>query len=75
MGYTWMNGVFTIIKLWKEGKMTEKASIKSLPIWVTMPRFTIHLWSVEVFAGIGSVIGKSIRMDAHTTAGVNREAA
>lgn len=43
MGYTWMNGVFTIIKSWKEGKMIEKELIGRLPIWVTMPRFPIHL--------------------------------
>lgn len=43
LGYTWMNGVFAIIKSWKEGRTIEKQQIRRLPIWVTMPEFPIHL--------------------------------
>lgn len=38
------------------------------------PKFS-HSWSSEVFAGIGSVLGKPIKMDVHRAAGINREAA
>lgn len=55
--------------------MIEKAKIRNLPIWVTLPNFPIHLWNKEVFAGVGSVLGRPIRLDAHTAAATNKEAA
>lgn len=55
--------------------MIEKAKIQRLPIWVTLPNFPIHLWNEDVFAGVGSVLGKPIRMDAHTPSAINKEAA
>lgn len=42
---------------------------------MTLLEFPIHLWNSKVFAGIRSVLGKPIRMDAHTAVGVNHEVA
>lgn len=70
-----MGGVYTIVRGWKEGKGLAKEKIETLPIWVTLPNFPIHLWDTGILSSIGSVLGVPIRMDAHTARAPNSEGA
>lgn len=74
-GDTWMNGVYTMVKNWKVGKAIEHARITRLPIWVGLPNFPAHIWSPEVFSAIGSVLGRPVKVDAHTAMGPNANGA
>ncbi|KMZ73678.1 hypothetical protein ZOSMA_1445G00020 [Zostera marina] len=70
-GDTWMNGVYTIVRSWVEGRSIENEIITSLPVWIHLPEFPMHLWCPEVFSAIGSVLGTPVKADAHTTKGPN----
>ncbi|KMZ66869.1 hypothetical protein ZOSMA_286G00030 [Zostera marina] len=70
-GDTWMNGVYTIVMSWVEGRSIENEIITSLPVWIHLPEFPMHLWCPEVFSAIGSVLGTPVKADAHTTKGPN----
>ncbi|KMZ74506.1 hypothetical protein ZOSMA_127G00270 [Zostera marina] len=72
---TWMGGVYTLIRSWKEGKGIGKESIESLPIWVSLPRFPKHLWDTPTFSSIGSVLGIPLRVDAYTAKAPNDDGA
>ncbi|KMZ69886.1 hypothetical protein ZOSMA_203G00080 [Zostera marina] len=72
---TWMRGVYTIVRGWKEGKGSARERIETLPIWVTLPKFPVHLWDTTIFSSIGSVLGVPIRVDAHTAKAPNSETA
>lgn len=68
IGGTWMNGVYTLDKSWKEGKAIEKEKIRRLPIWVALPNFPIYLWCNEVFSAVETVLGTPVKVDAHMVA-------
>ncbi|KMZ66871.1 hypothetical protein ZOSMA_286G00080 [Zostera marina] len=70
-GDTWMNGVYTIVRSWVEGRSIENEIITSLLVWIHLPEFPMHLWCPEVFSAIGSVLGTPVKADAHTTKGPN----
>ncbi|KMZ71923.1 hypothetical protein ZOSMA_1720G00020 [Zostera marina] len=64
-------GVYTIVRSWVEGRSIENEIITSLPLWIHLPEFPMHLWCPEVFSAIGSVLGTPVKADAHTTKGPN----
>ncbi|KMZ74318.1 hypothetical protein ZOSMA_1303G00010 [Zostera marina] len=74
-GDTWMGGVYTLIRSWKEGKGIGKDRIENLPIWVSLPKFPKHLWDTTTFSSIGSVLGVPIKVDAHTAKAPNDDGA
>lgn len=74
-GDTWMGGIYTLVRGWKEGKGLGKESIESLPIWVSLPKFPKHLWDTSTFSSIGSMLGIPIRVDARTAKGPNDDGA
>ncbi|KMZ60017.1 hypothetical protein ZOSMA_623G00020 [Zostera marina] len=74
-GDTWMGGVYTLVKGWKEGKRLVKESIESLPNWVSLSKFPKHLWDTSTFSSIGNVLEIPIRVDAHTAKAPNEDGA
>ncbi|KMZ66870.1 hypothetical protein ZOSMA_286G00060 [Zostera marina] len=74
-GDTWMGGVYTFIRSWKEGKGIGKERIENLPIWVSLPKFPKNLWDTITFSSIGSVLGVPIKVDAHMAKAPNDDGA
>lgn len=74
-GDTWMKGVYTIVKNRTEGCAIERERITSLPIWIGLPDFPVHIRSPEVFSAIDSVLGKPLKIDAFTAKGPNSSGA
>ncbi|KMZ63701.1 hypothetical protein ZOSMA_3G01850 [Zostera marina] len=70
-----MDGVYTIVRKWTEGKAMENAKVKTLPIWIGLPEFPAHMCCQEVFSTIGSVLGSPVKIDAHTAKGANPNSA
>eukprot|EP00252_Welwitschia_mirabilis_P015752 TRINITY_DN3492_c0_g1_i2.p1 TRINITY_DN3492_c0_g1~~TRINITY_DN3492_c0_g1_i2.p1 ORF type:complete len:170 (-),score=3.86 TRINITY_DN3492_c0_g1_i2:672-1181(-) len=55
-----------ILKPWTPATVLETDRISKFPIWVKLPCFKLHLWSVKILSKIASVIGKRICTDGIT---------
>ncbi|GKV53434.1 hypothetical protein SLEP1_g59960, partial [Rubroshorea leprosula] len=66
-GGPWFVGSYYLtIRQWEPAFDPEKAAFTTTAIWARLPRLPIEYYDVKILERIGKLLGKPLRLDAHT---------